>query len=161
MTTTKTASLLVLACLLTGCASQKPHRVTPIAAPTNTIQYTATVAKKSIESAIQKVQKQQPECVDPDIIADLQRANKAVQTIKREMTLVIKENEMLMKRVDALSDELEKQRKKYADLEKKHSHVLRQRNQLLTVIIVFVGTVLLIVFGPTLLRFLRVFIFRI
>jgi len=157
----KTVSLWVLACLLTGCASQKPHRTAPIAAPTNTIQYTASVAKKSIQRAIDKVAQTSAQCNGNDIVTELEQAKNAILDLHNGALVLIKENERLAKEATVWVGELEKQRGAYSALEKKHAHVLRQRNQLATCVIVFVVAVLLIVFGPTLLRFLRVFIFRI
>ena len=161
MTMIKTASLLVLVCILTGCASQKPHRITPTAAPTNTIQYTASVAKKSIQRAIDKVAQTSAQCNGNDIVTELEQAKNAIVDLHNGAFVLIRENERLAKEATVLVGELEKQRIAYSKLEKKHAHVLRQRNQLATSVIVFVVAVLLIVFGPTLLRFLRVFIFRI
>jgi uncharacterized lipoprotein YbaY len=157
----KTASLLLSAYLLAGCASPKLHRTAPIAAPTNTIQYTATVAKKSIQRAIGKVAQSNPQCNNNDIATELQQAKSAIQDLHNGAIVLIRENESLAREATVLVGELEKQRAAYFALKKKHAHVLRQRNQLGISVIVFVVAVLLIVFGPTILRLLRVLILRI
>ena len=154
-------STIALTVILTGCASQRPARTaTATVAPIATVQQTAGMAERSITRAIKKVEALPQERAMPEVVEELQLAQAAVSDLKRGMAIILRENESLMKEATVLVADLEKTRKSKEDLKRKLAHVLNQRNQLLGGIALFIITVLLIVFGPTIWRVLRLAIFK-
>ena len=154
-------STIALTILLTGCASQRPARVaTATVAPIATVQQTASVAERSITRAIKKVEALPQECASPHVIEELQLAQAAVSDLKRGMAIILKENENLMKEATVLVGQIDKARRENSELNKKLAHVVRQRNQLISGVAVFVVAVLLTIFGPAIWRVLRLVIFK-